>query len=334
MTVPFLTGSYARPDQNGICRFELDTDSGSLMMTNAWKGFSNPSYVIGDQAGRRFYIAEELCPEGNVVSVLLKDDLLTVCDRVSSFGADPCHLCLWPDEKTLAVCNYTDGSFSVYRVEKDGRLQNSQKEKLTGGSVNKSRQECAHMHFSAFRDHKVWLIDLGTDRVYMRSADERTSFIEKGGDHLQFPPGTGPRHLAFGEDGVVYIVSELQNQVYVYMETREGYRLIQVTDTTDSRNEGLAAAVRYQNHRLFVSNRGEDSIVMYRADEDGRLTFLDRCLTGGKIPRDFDVIGDYIVVCNQESSLLTVLKLDGDRTRMRLTGHRWEIPRPTCICQL
>ena len=242
MRVPFLTGSYAQAEQDGVCRIELDTAQGTLTKTHGWSGFVNPSYVIHDQSGMKVFIVEELTPEGRVVSALLSGRQLSVRSRLPSFGADPCHLCLWPDQRTLIVCNYTDGSFSAYRVHDDGSLTNTQAEKLSGGSVDPRRQECAHMHFSTWRDGSVYLVDLGTDRVCVRPANETAGVIESSDTCIRFSPGCGPRHLVFGEKGFLYVVSELQNQVCVFRPSETGYQLVQTVDTVESGRGGLAAA--------------------------------------------------------------------------------------------
>ena len=329
MRFEFLTGSYARPEEDGICRFVLDTERETLARTHAWQGFSNPSYLIRHPERPEIYAVEELSPEGRIVSARLEGDQLTVEDRVSSHGADPCHLCLWPDGKTLVACNYTDGSFAVYRVGQEGTLTLTQAEKKAGGSVHPRRQECAHMHFSAWRGGLSYMVDLGTDRVYLRRADESRNMLAGETAFIPLPPGCGPRHIAFGEEGFLYIVSELQNRVLVFERRDQQYRLIQTVDTA---RDGLAAAIRYQDHRLFVSNRGEDSVVMYAVDEHGLLTALDRCPTGGRIPRDIYVTDGHIIVCNQGSSLLTVLRLTPDRMRIQPTALRCGLPAPTCVC--
>ncbi len=335
MKLPFLTGSYARADEDGVCLAVLDTDEGTLTLKAAWRGFDNPSYLICDRSGTRLYIVEELRPEGRVVSARLDGDRLTICDRQPSHGADPCHLCLWPDERTLTVCNYTDGSFSVCQADTQGRLTATQTEKLTGGSVHPQRQECAHMHFSAWREGTACLVDLGSDRILLRPADAEHGRILPSPARIELPPGFGPRHLAFGERGMLYVVSELQNRVCVLRpDGSGGYRPIQTVSTLPDGGSGFAAAIRYRDRRLFVSNRGEDSIAMFAVDAQGLLQPLNVCPTGGRTPRDFEVADDHLLVCNQDSSLLTVLKLNAERTSMAPTGLSLALTRPTSVCLL
>ncbi len=334
MRIPFLTGSYARPDEEGVCLIELDTEQNRLIKVDGWRGFNNPSYLIHDGTKEHLFIVEELTPEGNVLSAGFAGRQLTVRQRLSSHGADPCHLCLWPDGKTLVVCNYTDGSFATYQVDRDGLLTTVQTEKLIGGSVHPQRQERAHMHFSAFRGGKAWLVDLGSDSLYVSPAEEDSGRIRQERQTIQLPPGTGPRHFAFGEEGFLYIVSELHNEICVLRPSGDGYTLIQRVNTVPEGTGGLAAAIRIQDQRLFVSNRGEDSIAMYQIREDGTIQWLDSCPTGGRVPRDFEVVGRHIIVCNQESSLLTVLEIDSERESLRQTELSLPLPRPTCVCLL
>ena len=46
---------------------------------------------------------------------------LAVLDVVASGGADPCHLLLAPDARTLYVANYSSGTLGVLPLDADGR---------------------------------------------------------------------------------------------------------------------------------------------------------------------------------------------------------------------
>ena len=55
------------------------------------------------------------------------------------------------------------------------------------------------------------------------------------------------------------------------------------------------------------------------------------CKTGGRIPWDFSVFRKYLVVANQDSDLLTVLRYDS--AHFQLTPYKMSAPliRPTFI---
>lgn len=86
---------------------------------------------------------------------------------------------------------------------------------------------------------------------------------------------------------------------------------------------------------LFASNRGHDSIAVYRIKERGLLEPVEIVPSGGRGPRDFELIGDYMVVANQYSSTINVLKINQDKHSLESvledTGIFCSTPHPCCI---
>ena len=89
-----------------------------------------------------------------------------------------------------------------------------------------------------------------------------------------------------------------------------------------------AAAIRVDGKRIYVSNRGHDSIACLRAEGDALIPegFLPCRGTG---PRDFDIVGDKIVCTNETSDSVTVL----DRQTGKLLSSLG-LPRPLCVTVL
>ena len=82
---------------------------------------------------------------------------------------------------------------------------------------------------------------------------------------------------------------------------------------------------------LVVSNRGDDSLALFEA-EGGKLTLKQIVKVGGKTPREFAYTpdGKMVFCCNQDSSDITVLKVNADGT-LTLTDKRFELPRPVSL---
>ena len=53
--------------------------------------------------------------------------------------------------------------------------------------------------------------------------------------------------------------------------------------------------------------------------------------TSGR-PRDFALMGDYVLTADQDSDCICVLRLDRKRGRLEDTGIRAGTARPSCIC--
>ena len=82
---------------------------------------------------------------------------------------------------------------------------------------------------------------------------------------------------------------------------------------------------------LFVSNRGSDTITSFIVGQDGTLQKADICLAGGKGPRDFEIFGDLIIVANQYTDNLTVLRYDRETGKMQIISCDENVIKPVMI---
>ena len=85
---------------------------------------------------------------------------------------------------------------------------------------------------------------------------------------------------------------------------------------------------------LYGSNRGHDSIVIYRINQEtGTLTYVDHESTQGKTPRNFaiDPTGKFLLAANQDSDSLVTFRIETESGKLAPTGHVTEISRPVCL---
>jgi len=84
---------------------------------------------------------------------------------------------------------------------------------------------------------------------------------------------------------------------------------------------------------LYVSNRGDNSLAIFKVLEDGQLERIDVVPTEGKFPRHFALTpcGNAVIVANQDSSNLTLFTRDIDTGLIKSTGAQYEIPAPNYI---
>ena len=236
--------------------------------------------------------------------------------RQSTQGVCAPHLCV-KDGAVYAV-NYLSGS--VCRIpDVVARHQ--------GRSVHPTRQEAPHPHFITEAPDGVLLVtDLGLDRIVAYDA-ELNRIAETA-----LRPGSGPRHLAFSPDGkTVFCANELSSTVCMYRYDGAGRMTLlyeQPTLPEDFAGESTAAAIRVDGERVYVSNRGHDSIACLRAEGDALIPegFLPCQGTG---PRDFDIVGDKIVCTNETSDSVTVLDKQTGKLLSALC-----LPRPLCVTVL
>src|SRR5260370_24275102 len=132
--------------------------------------------------------------------------------------------------------------------------------------------------------------------------------------------GGGPRFKIFDASGQrVYVDNELDNTVAVYDYDAESGRLreLQIVETLPpDAPESTSAGIQISpsGDRLYVSNRGHDSISIFEIEADGRLTRLAIRQCGGRCPRDIAISpsGHFLLVANQDSAEGVVLpRVDG-----------------------
>ena len=172
---------------------------------------------------------------------------------------------------------------------------------------------------------RVLVPDLGLDAVLSYQVGEAGELSERAAERIITRPGAGPRHLAFHPDGQhLFLLNEIDSTLMALR--RDGTRFIQ-TDLTSTLPESCtdhseAAAVRVSatGRHVFVSNRGFDSIAMFRLDPaSGKLTLEHVEPTRGGEPRDICQTpdGEYLLVANQDTHSIVSFAIDEDEPTLR-----------------
>ena len=153
--------------------------------------------------------------------------------------------------------------------------------------------------------------------------------------------GAGPRHVAFHPTlPLVYVANELDSTVSTFRFDAVRGALAPV-DTRSTLPAGWTGTnypadihIAPAGRHLYLSNRGHDSIAVYSvADRTGALTLEQTISSEGNWPRNFslDPSGNWLLVANQRSGSVVVLRRDQSTGRLASSGHRLEIPRAVCV---
>jgi len=308
-------------DQNGgIYHFDLD-ETGKLTKT-CFTPMDRPMYMVIKD--RKMYILLRAPFDDNNESGLviydIDDDgkLINPSEIISTKGEVACHLTV-VDEKVYCV-NYISGSVILLP---EGKLAAHE-----GKGINPKRQESAHTHFVDVTpdDKYITVTDLGLDTIFIY--DKNLNLINKA----EVPKGHGVRHLIFYDDGkICFSANELESTVSVF-EYNDGN--LKIVDTVralpeDFCKESTASAIRIDNGKIYVSNRGHNSISVFEY-EDNKLKMTKTHSCFGDSPRDFDIIGDYIISTNEKSNSVTVL----NKETMELVDVFNDILSPICVIGL
>ena len=206
-----------------------------------------------------------------------------------------------------------------------------------------NRQVGPHAHCAHFWHDWVFIPDLGENAVfqYRWDADKKELTRETW---IAFEAGSGPRHMAMHPDlDICYVSNELFNTVCVAKldasdpgEIKPRLIPIQYESTVDDRDQvtyvseiKLSADARF----LYVSNRGDNSIAIFKVLDDGKLERIGLVSTEGKFPRHFAISpdGKAVIVANQDSGNIRVFDRDVESGLITKTDETYDIAAPNYI---
>jgi 6-phosphogluconolactonase len=262
-----------------------------------------------------------------------------------SQGVGPCHVSVDRSGRVALVANYASGSVGVLPIEADGRLGPATAAvQHRGSSVNPERQTGPHAHsITPAPDNRfVLAADLGLDRIMvyrLQAADGR--LIPNDPPWAAVKPGAGPRHLAFHPTRpLVYVINELDSTLVTFAwDARRGtLRELQTVSTlpADYRGASFPAEVRVDaaGRFLYGSNRGHDSIAVFRIEEStGLLSAIAYESTLGAHPRHFTLhpSGQWLLVANQDSDSIIVFRRNPATGQLALAGRSDAVSMPVCL---
>jgi 6-phosphogluconolactonase len=312
--------SWGKPRGRGLEVASVEPASGRLTVTGLVEGIPDASFLALSPNRRTLYAVNELKPQGTVTALDIAADPQKpkVLSRQPSGGGGPTHLSVHPSGRYLLTANYTDGSVAVHPLLPDGRI-----EALSDLARHKGDTRPPRAHQVVTDPSGKWVIavDLGADAVFVYGLDLAGGRLTLH-QTLKLPVGTGPRHLAFHPSGRhAYILAELRPEITVAAWDAAAGRLTAaqvigtVAGSAPRRNLPAEIQICRDGRFVYASNRGDDSIALFRTDPGGgELTFAGTAPSGGNWPRHFalDPTGRWLYVANQTSNTVSWLPRDPD----------------------
>ena len=270
-----------------------------------------------------------------------------VCEIDASIrfpGSGSCHICFDPRTAAAYVANYESGSLTA--VDCSGEeMRILQELSYCGSGPNPSRQTGPHIHSSWLSPGggELFAVDLGTDQIYryLRGADGSLRPNPRQ-PSIPFPPGSGPRHMAFHHSlPAAYVTAELSNEVFMLRFDLDGVAAIRGSWSTAARQEGMVLTAHLQLSRrygtLYACVRGTDELVWFSVNPDsGRLDLRGRCPSAGRFPRHFllDEETGTLLVANQLSGDVCVFRLDAKGNVEPTPVQRIDAPSAAAVMKL
>ncbi|BBH23342.1 6-phosphogluconolactonase [Paenibacillus baekrokdamisoli] len=346
MEQQFYVGSYGHQDESVIHSVKFNGATGQMRLMKGTKGIENASFLTVNRDRTMLYAVSEKHggEHGSIVSFTMDSARghLKAVTELSTLGGVPCHLVMDKQENHIIVTNYSGGNVCSFGLGEDGTLVELVDNEIhTGRGPRDDRQEASHPH-SAIVDplnRFVLVADLGTDKiVHYRLEGETGRLIPHR--ETNTAPGAGPRHLVFHPTGeLLYVVNELDSTVVVYRydAVDSMLQVLQVIRTLPESFEGESTCadihITSDGRYLYASNRGHDSLAVYRVVEGGKLELVEYAPCGGSTPRNFAITADdrYVVVANQSSDTIVSYSIDQESGKLMPTGHQLDVKAPVCI---
>ncbi|HUT45837.1 MAG TPA: beta-propeller fold lactonase family protein [Sedimentisphaerales bacterium] len=348
-SLPVYFGTYTsgRNASEGIYRSVLDTETGRLSAPALAAEAKNPSFLEIHPNGKFLYAVSESGDAGTVSAYAIDPDTgnLKLLNSRPSGGSGPCHVNIDRSAKNVLVTNYGSGSASVIPIATDGSLaEPTGFVQHEGSSINLQRQKGPHAHsINVSPDNRfVFVADLGLDKIMIYRLDvEKGTITANDPAFAKVKPGSGPRHFTFGADGrYAYVINEMGGTVtaFSYEPASGTLTQIQTVTTLPDGFAGSSSCAEVRVHPggkfLYGSNRGHDSIAVYRIDPaKGTLTFVEHERAGIKTPRNFNIdpTGRFCLVANQGGNSIVVFRIDQKTGALEPTGHKISVGRPVCV---
>ena len=355
-SLDLLVGSYTRGDAPGVYVYAFDANTGRIE-TKPKQALQahNPSWLVVAPDQRSVYAINEngpgnADPIGRVTRFSLDAGGLREQERVSTLSDHPTHGSLARDGRFLFVANYSGGEqpggmLSVVSLDAQGKLGAVvQVESYQGSRADPDRQLSSHVHAAVVSPDggQVLVADLGGDRVYVYryTPDAERPLQAASPAFVQFPAGSGPRHLAFSADGRhAYVTLEMSGQVAELSLGGDQAVIRRVhalaPDDLTGRHGAGAIHLSADGRFLYAVNRSDDNhIVAFSVDaSSGALTRVQRRSTESANTREFTISPDgrFLLLAIQGANAVAVIERDPATGLLGNTLQTLSIPTPSYL---
>ncbi len=343
--VYFGTGG---PGADGIYRSTFDTATGKLSAATRAAASEGPGFLALHPEGGRLYAVTSMDKTPVVAAYRVGAE-----GALSLLGTSPitdgggAHIAVHPSGKFLLTAQYGGGSVGLFPLDAEGRPGPVTITEHQGGSrVFERRQDNPHPHWCGFSpDGRFALIpDLGLDGIVIYRVNLEKPAIERHSFAASIPGG-GPRHMRFSPDGrFIYLLNELSLSVTTYAwDAANGTARLLATvpalsasvKAREAFNSAAEILVHPSGRFVYSSNRGHDSVTVYRADPaTSALEVVQVQPVRGAFPRNINLApgAGWLLAAGQDSNTVAVHKVDpatGELTYQ--TKGVINVPAPICI---
>lgn len=343
---------FAPGREGGIQALHFDADNGTLSI-GPRSGDGQVFFLAASGRPDRLYSlraekfnSPEHAEEVVAWEVADEDGALREIGRARTHGLATCYLSADPDGRFLLAANYTGGSLVSFPLDARGAPGEAASViRLEGSSVHPARQTCPHPHsFLSLPGNggamHAYAADLGSDRIFGFTIDPDTGqCVPMEPEFCAAAPGSGPRHLVAHPGGrFLYAIDELSNTVTPYARDTGTGALTRRQPVSSlpayfaGESFGGDIAISPCGGFLYATNRGHDSITVFRIEADGELVRQAVVPSAGKGPQNlaFTPDGRWLLCANLPAGQITVFRVAADGLPVA-AGQPFAAPAPSCL---
>ena len=309
MKTMLYAGTYTAKSSQGIYSFSFE--DGRLSSSQLFCEIKNPKYLT--KKDNCLITVADFDYESGVALINAEGDIK---NKIAFEKRSSCFITSVDDD--IYTANYHTGVVTHLKLVKD-ELK----------FINSIQiQDGAGCHQILVFHERILVPCLFLDRVFIFDRS-----LKKIGS-IHFNANTGPRHGVFSKDGkYLYLVSELSNELFV-IETNE-WNIIHQIPVLMSKEIHVrdTAAIRLNDDEkfIYVSTRTKDVISVIEL-EDHMPTVIQTVSCGGKHPRDFVLLGQYLLCANKNTNEVVSFKINDDGTLGKIVD-RIEVPEVVALIQ-
>lgn len=356
--------------------YRFHRENGMMTLLTVDDSLENPAFYRFHPKKNVIYCCTEDIHKDNEIAAFAISPMsggLTFLGSKSAHGKSTCYLTIDIPGKHLLFCNYWDSVIGTMPLTSAGILEDvsvklEPPKQVVAQSLDDhlhNRQSEPHAHaivLDPFFGRVAFVPDLGEDDIKQHLYDENTGVLSPTTSIKCGPDGMGPhgpRYICFHPTlNTMYVINELSSTVSVFefnatlAETLEAgsdtktVHLVQNISTIPTAfpknlNTCGRICIDPSGKFLLVSNRGHDSIAVFRIDsatdvcgESGKLSIISFTHTRGKTPRhfQFEPSGKYLLSANQDTDSISIFRFDNNTGYLTFTGDVYDVPSPNFVC--
>ncbi len=346
-----LIASFAKGDEGAIGTYRLKPATGELQLAQQNSEVEFPFFLALSPDGKFLYSIHAPgefggAAEEQVAAFAMQqpEGRLRLLNRQSARGSAACYLDVDQTGRSLVLANYNTGSVAAFPIQSDGSISPCQSfVQHVGSSVDPERQEGPHAHCAVISPDNQFVLsaDLGLDKLLSyRLQPESAELVPARQSFVRTTPGAGPRHLTFHPDGQhVYVINELANSVTLFdYDPATGFLLERTTVSTlpdDFSGTSYCADLKItpDGRYLYGTNRGHDSIAIFRLAPDGNLERLKTIASLGGGPQNLAITSDgrLLLCANMPGNNVALFRIDPQTGDLTAAGPPLSVTSPACI---